>query len=123
MERVYLDGRGSDDAREAAGNRDRVLRTVAGFVRAETAPVVAKARLGVDLLDQGPAQRHIQLLDSPANRQDGETSGDGGANQRQGCLVALKIVEVGGLALATLIMAGMHVARASRHQQPSQRVE
>ena len=100
-----------------------MLRAVAGFVRAGTAPVVAEARLGVDALDQRTAQRHVQLLNAAADRQDREASGDGGADQRQGRVVALKVVEVRRLALAALIVAGMHVARAARHQQPGQGVE
>ena len=72
---------------------------------------------------QRAAEGDVQLLDAAADRQDRHAARDRGADQRQRGGVARGVVQVGRLAVATFIVAGVDVARAARDQQAVEAVE
>ena len=84
VQRVHQDLRRPDHAGQAAGQRHQVRGAVALLERAAPAAMVEAARLGMDRLEQRAAERHVQLLDAAADRQDGDASGDSLGDQRAG---------------------------------------
>ena len=82
-----------------------------------TAMVVA-ARQAVHRLVQRAAQGNVQLLNTPAYRQDRQAGPRRRTQKRQGRRITIRIVLFGRQAVVVAVERRMDIRFAARHQQP-----
>ncbi|RAJ86565.1 hypothetical protein C7409_1403, partial [Paraburkholderia caballeronis] len=103
---------------QAAGHeRDRMRRRVLEVERIGLVlAVIGEAVDGVDLLVERAAEGDVQLLEAAADGEHGDAGVDGGAQQREGGGVAVRVVQ-GGLARCAAVAVRFDVRIAAGEEQ------
>ena len=126
MEGVHRDlVRPSQPVQPAAGcDPDRMRLALAHLGRGlHRRRMVEPVRQVLQPLMQRSAQRHVQFLKSPANRQHRHAPGDGGADQRQGDSIPGGVFR-GALGVRwTVIQRGLDIRPAAGQDDPVQAIQ